>query len=195
MKKLIMGAVLGLGLAGLVVPTFAAGDNPTSGRKMLLKADKKIGVLAKNDDGIVAVTQEELDAAASTGGAFLTLCAQNGQSESEPLDLDGFSLNKKGILKFKAKGKASVKNILVKSGRTLKIVGKSSILSMMDGEALGGVSVRLSIGDHRVCTTFGSASKDDGKTFKAKNGTTPADCDDATLGCVPAGSPSGAFLD
>lgn len=191
MKKLMMVAVVGMGLAALVVPAHAG---PVSGKKILLKSGKKILVLSKNDTGIVAPTQAELDAAASAGGAFLTLCAENGQSGTQSLDLGGFKLNKKGILKFKAKGKAPVKVILAKTGRTLKIVGKSSILSMTEGEDLSGVSVRLTIGDVEMCTTFGDPSKDGGKIFKAKNGTAPADCDDVTLGCVPAGSPSGAFL-
>jgi hypothetical protein len=191
MKKLVMAAVVGIGLAGLVVPAFAG---PVSGKKTLLKNGKKILVLSKNDAAIVAPTQEQLDAAESAGGAFLTVCTQSGPSGTQELDVSGFSLNKKGILKFKAKGKAPVKGILVKSGRTLKIVGKSSIVPMMEGESLGAVSVRLTIGDMDTCTTFGAPSKDDGKIFKAKDGSAPADCDDATLGC-PVASPSGAFLD
>jgi len=187
MKKVMMVAVVGIGLAGFVVPALAG---PVSARKTLLKAGKKILVLSK-DAGLVAPTQGELDAASS---ASLTVCAENGASATEDLDVAAFGLNKKGILKFKVKGKAPVKVILLKSGKTLKIVGKSSIIDMMDGEALGGVSVRLSIGDMDTCTTFGSPSKDNGKLFKAKNGTAPADCSDLALGCVPAGSPSGAFL-
>lgn len=189
MKKLIMAAVVGMGLAGFVVPALA---NPVSGKKILLKNAKKILVLSKNDAGIVAPTQEELD---SASGAFLTVCAENGSVGTQALDVAGLSLNKKGILKFKAKGKAPVKGILVKTGRTLKIVGKDSIVPMTEGEDLGAVSVRLSIGDSHTCTTFEEASKDGGKIYKAKNGVAPADCDDVTLGCVPVGSPSGAFVD
>lgn len=188
MKKLVIAAVVGVGLAGLVVPASA---DPVTGRKVLLKAEKKLLLLSKNDDGIVAPTQEELDAAE---GASLTVCAENGSSATEVLDVAGFSLNKKGILKFKAKGKAPVKGILVKAGRTLKIVGKTSLLAMTEGESLGAVSVRLSIGGLDTCTTFAAPSKDDGKTYKAKDGLAPVDCADVTLGCVAGGSPSGAFL-
>lgn len=191
MKKLVMAAIVGIGLAAFVVP---ANADPVSGKKVLLKGGKKILLLSKNDAGIVAPTQEEIDAAASTGGAFLTVCAENGEGGSEELALESFKVNKKGIVKFTAKGKAPVKSILIKSGKTLKVVGKSSIVSMTEGESLGAVSVRLSIGDHDTCTTFGDPSKDDGKIYKAKDGTAPADCDDVTLGCVPTGSPSGAFL-
>jgi hypothetical protein len=191
MKRLMIVAVVGIGLAGLVAPASAG---PVSGKKILLKNAKKILLLSKNDAGIVAPTQEQLDAAGSTGGAFLTVCAESGASGTQELDLSGFSLNKKGILKFKAKGKAPVKGILVKSGRTLKIVGKSSILPMTLDESLGAVGVRLTIGDMETCTMFGSPSKDNGKIYKAKNGVAPAGCDDVTLGCVPGGSPSGAFL-
>jgi opacity protein-like surface antigen len=187
MKKLLMVAVVGVGLAGLVQPASA---DPVSGRKVLLKADKKILLLSKHDEGIVAPTPEELGSATS---AFLTVCAENGQSGTFELDVAGFKLNKKGILKFKAKGKAPVKKVLIKSGRTLKVVGKDSIVPMVEGTELGGVAVRLSIGDQDTCTVFSEPSKDTGKIFKAKNGTAPADCDDLTLGCV-GGSPSGAFL-
>lgn len=195
MNKWVMAVIVGLGVAGLAGPQVAtAADSGVAGKKALLKASKKVLLLVKNDAGIVAPTQEELDGAASVGGAFLTVCADNGESGSHELDPAGFSRNKKGVVKYTVKGTAPVKKVLIKSGRTLKVVGSDSIVPMEEGEELVAVSFRLSIGAQRTCTTFEEPNKDDGKLFKAKNGEAPDDCDDVTLGCDFVGSPSGAFV-
>ena len=186
MKKLLVAVVVGVGLVGLTVPAVAG---PVAGKKILLKQGKKIVTLAKNQTGVEAPTQAQLDSAT---GAFLTVCSANGQQADVMLPLGNFSLNKKGILKYKVKGTADVKKILIKGGKTLKIVGKSSIIPM--GETLGGVGYKLVVGEVENCAVFGAGSKDTGELFKAKDGTSPADCSDAAIGCVPLGSPSGAFL-
>jgi len=186
MKKLLVAVVVGVGLVGLSMPASAA---PVAGKKILLKQGKKIVTLAKKQTGIEAPTQAQLDSAT---GAFLTVCSANGQVAEETLDLSGFSLNPKGILKYKVKGKPlGVKKILIKPGKTMKIVGKNPVIPM--GEELGGVGYKLAIGEVENCTVFGAGKKDTGTLFKAKDGTAPTDCSDAMIGCVP-GSPSGAFL-
>lgn len=192
MKKVMLATIVATGLAGIALPVLA-GDYGIAGKKIQLKQGKKNGklvFLAKHDEGIQGLTQEEID---SASGAFLTVCAGNGQSGEVELPLSGLSVKGKGIVKFKAKGKVDgVKNALIKPGKTLKIVGKSTVVPMSEGQALEGVAVRLTIGDLRMCTVFGDPLRDDGATFKARGGTGPVDCDDVTLGCA---SPSGAFVD
>lgn len=197
MKKAIVATVVGAcALAFVAVPTLAV-DTGISAKKIQLKDNGKKGKLnfLSKDSGIAGLSAEDLAAVqGSAGGAMLDVCAANGQRGTEVLPYANWKVNKKGVMKYKAKGKVEgVKVITLKPGKTLKIVAKSAIVPL--DQAPGGVSVRLDLtGSDPMCTYFSAATakKDEAGLFKAKGATAPSDCSNATLLC---GSPSGAFLD
>ena len=197
MKKTLLTGALGFVIAALAAaPAFAG---PVEGRKILLKDNgkkEKINALLKGSgvEGISAAALEALQG--SPGGAMLDVCAGSGVVGSLELPYANWSTNKKGtLLKYKDKGNTSgIKVISLKPGKSLKIVGKNTVLEM--GAALQSVAVRLTVGDMKTCANYSDPKKDTGSQFKAKKGAAPSDCEDETLGCaVGDGSPSAAFLD
>ena len=78
------------------------------------------------------------------------------------------------LKKYKVKGKTTgVKSVVIKTGKTLKIVGKSSFIDM--GEELDGVGYKLVIGELEHCGYFSPCTKDTGKVFKGKKSPAPVD--------------------
>ena len=80
---------------------------------------------------------------------------------------------------------ASIKSVLVKSGKLLRIIGKGSGLGHSLATDPAPVAVTLTLGEHKYCMSFGGTTKfKEGTKFLAKTAPAPAQC-----------SPSGAFLD
>lgn len=190
----------------VVVAAFAVGanvasaiDHPLEGRKLLLKDGTVRGKLTflSKDANIAGPTAEELAALQLAGeDALLEVCAENGDQGEEDLAIDAFSVNKKGLVKYRVKGQTDgVKVITLKPGRTLKIVGKDPLV-LLD-EPTGGVGIRLTIGEHVDCARFpADTMKRDGEgRVKARRSAAPGACDDVSLGCAPVGSPNGAFVE
>jgi hypothetical protein len=84
-----------------------------------------------------------------------------------------------------AKG-AAVKSVLVKPGKTIRILGKGSALGHSLATNPAPVDVTLRLGDRRYCMRFGGTIQfKDGTKLLAKSAPAPGDC----------GSPSGAFVE
>jgi len=200
MKRTLLAGVIGLAIVASGVAPARAADNGVAGKMVLLKDNgkkAKLNALLK-DSSVAGITAEELATLqGSVGGALLEACAGNGASGSVELPWANWSMNKKGtLLKYKDKGNTSgIKVITLKPGKLIKIVGKTTVVSM--DAPLEGLGLRLTTGSETNCALFdpASAKKDVAGLFKAKKSSAPADCADGTLLCAPAGSPSGAFLD
>lgn len=178
-------------LAVLAAATPDANAQGLSGRNAIVQVNKKgkgkIVFLAKD---------AAIQAPSSPEGAFLELCSPTGGVGSLDLPVENWVVKPSGAAKYLVKGKPEgVKTALVKPGKTLKIVG-SSVGGLDMTAPLGSLGVRLTIGSLVQCALFtgDAVRKDDAGKFSGKQAAAPADCSDATLGCTPLGSPSGAFL-
>ncbi len=177
--------------AGLAGPS----DLPISANKLQLKSKngkEKLLFLSK-DPAIITPSTGSGDP--TVYGATVELCSGADGYALFELPASGWKNGK--VLKYVQKGgpPSGVKNMLVKSGRTMKIVGKDAGLDL--GAPQGQVAVRVTMGATRMCALFAgpSVKTDAVGVFDGRNATAGAvsDCEDATLGCAPS-SPVGAFV-
>ncbi len=197
MRTAMLPLVAVLGAVVLVTAPAVAADQPVSARKLQLKGNPagkgKLLFLSK-DAQLVAPTSGSADDPTLVG-ATVELCSGTGGYASFVLPASGWKGGK--VLKYVQKGgpPTGVKNMLLKAGRTMKIVGKSTGLDLAAPQ--GQVAVRVTMGTTRMCALFaGAAVKTDvAGAFDGRDAAAGAvvDCSDAALGCVTA-SPSGAFL-
>jgi hypothetical protein len=179
-----------LALAMVVAAEREASAQALSGRNAIVQVNKKgkgkVVFLAKD---------AAIQAPSSPEGALLELCSPSGGIGTLDLPVENWTVKPSGSAKYLVKGKPTgVKTALIKPGKTLKVVGAS--VGGLDMTApLGSLGVRLTFGTTVQCALFtgDAVRKDDAGKFSGKQAAPPADCSDATLGCVP-GSPSGAFL-
>jgi hypothetical protein len=186
--------VAGNAAAGLAGP---AGDQPISAVKLQLKRNsngkEKLLFLSK-DTALVAPAAGGADDPTAVG-ATVELCSGTGGYALFELPASGWKGGK--ILKYVQKGgpPSGVKNMLLKGGRAMKVVGKDAGLDLSAPQ--GQVAVRVTMGTKRMCALFaGAAVKTDAAGVfdgRAAAAGAVADCSDAALGCVVS-SPSGAFL-
>ena len=167
-----------------------------SGKKLLLKwrpdVTKKRLLKALSKDGSFSLGggPGSADDPVEQGGSLRVVSASgDGFDHRYPLPTSNWTyLKKKKPEKgYKFKQGDAIKTVLVKAGKQIKIIGKSTALGhslMTDPQP---VHVELRLGAQRYCMTFGgSVTYTADKKYLAKSAPTAAAC---------PGSPSGAFVD
>jgi hypothetical protein len=159
-----------------------------AGKKLLLK--DKAGKPQKRGLDCLAKTAITLGDGNSSGDDP-TLNGGSVRVRGATFD-DTYDLSKSG---WKYQGKAgqgkgykfkgtTIKSVLVKNGKLLRVLGKGSSLGHSLTTDPKPVSVTLTLGARKYCLAFAAGDFKEGTKFLAKDAPKPADC----------GSPSGAFL-
>lgn len=157
------------------------GDQPLSGKKLLLKGDPKKSLQVQSKD-IVAVGLSAEDDPTLEGGSLRVV--GNGFDDTYDLPASGWSLigkpdNRKGY-KYKDPGLANgpIASVTITNGKLLKATGKGDGLGHTIGESdPSPVGVELTTGTRRFCMSFGgTATLVPNKQFKAMDATAPGAC-------------------
>jgi hypothetical protein len=165
-----------------------------SGKKLLLKdkegkPNKRMVMLLSKDSGIaLGGGNGSADDPVQNGGALRIVSDAASFDTTYPLPSTRWKyVGKQGQGKgYKTTGGSPIKQIMVKPGKLIQILGKGSGLGHSLGTDPDPVRVILSLGGQQYCMSFGGAPKfTAGKKYLAKNAGAPASC----------GSPSGAFLE
>jgi hypothetical protein len=186
-------------LAVLVAMPVLATDRPISGTKLVLArstSGKEKLVFVSKDPSFLFPTIGGIDdpGTGSPGGALVELFSPAEPSASLAVPpgtgKPGWT-SKAGSTnahRFTNRGApdavSSVRSVLLKEGRLLKIVARETGLAL--AAAQGAVAIRITTGNLRNCTLFGPSTvrRDQANLFTAKNASSSAvaDCSDATLG-------------
>jgi len=161
---------------GVVVPgkLLLLKDNATKPKKRRLK-------LIAKDEAIGTGAENGSSGDPTLHGGFLKVVSANGDTFNTTYELPAASWRTKGKpgknKGYKLKKVGPIKTVLVKLGKSLKVVAK--------GEALGHtlvadpdpVHVALGLGSEVYCLTFGGETRfKPGKTYRAKKAPTPETC-------------------
>lgn len=176
--------------------TLMAVDQLLSGKKFLLKdkagkpQKRKVMVLSK--DASVALGTGD---PASSDDSSLRIVSTSGDGFDDTYVLNPANwspIKKKDPSKgWKYTKGDPIKKVLLKTGKSLKIIGKGSGLGHSLGTDPQPVDVVLTVAGQRYCMQFATS---DSKAFKADKKLLVKDAA-APMECPPLGSPSGAFID
>jgi hypothetical protein len=202
MSKTCRTAVAGLTIGLLLGAGAEATDHPVSGRKLVIKraasGTEKL-VFVSKDPALPFPAIGGPDDPASEDGAVVDVFTQNEGMVSflapAGLGKPGWIVRQgaRGVYKFvdpPPGGLSALRVLILKEGRLLKVVAKTTGLPLAG--PLGRVGVRVTTGSLRSCAGFDTATirKDDAGHYAAKNAPadTLADCSDASLsGLTPCG--------
>jgi hypothetical protein len=173
-----------------------ADDQPLGGRKLVLKDNankpqKRRLVLLSKEPSITLGGGPDSEDDPRTAGGSLRVGAGTAFDTTYPLAPANWqALKTKDPTKgWKYTKGIPIKKVLVKPGKSIKIVGKGGELEHTLATDPRPVDVVLTIGQQRYCWTFGGDVRfKEGKRYLAKNAGAPG-------ACPPAGSVSGAFLE
>jgi hypothetical protein len=173
-------AVLLAGFAAVAMAT----EHPHDAKSLALRAQPKGTSLAwvVKRPSVMA----PIDDPATTGGT-LVLASDGGESVMLDLPGSGWTTNSAGtVARFRNReapgGISLVKGAVVKTGKTLKVVARTSGLTL-DEAAQGAVSIRLVLGDDVYCSRCTAPIRDEPGRYVAKLCAAPA-------ACVPSSSSS-----
>jgi hypothetical protein len=173
-----------------------ADDQPLGGRKLLLKDDankpqKRRLLLLSKEPSITLGGGPDSEDDPRTAGGSLRVGAGTAFDTTYPLAPANWQAlkTKDPTRGWKYTKGIPIKKVLVKPGKSIKIVGKGGELEHTLATDPRPVDVVLTIGQQRYCWTFGGDVRfKEGKRYLAKNAGAPG-------ACPPAGSVSGAFLE
>ena len=164
-------------LGGVAVPgkLLLLKDNASKPQKRALKLITKDGVIG---DG----AGEGSAGDPTVHGGFLKVVSANGDTFNTTYDLPAESWRTKGkpgkVKGYKLKKVGPIKTVLVKLGKSLKVVAKGDALGHTLGDDPDPVHVALGLGSEVYCLTFGGETKfKPGKTYRAKKAPTPETCE------------------
>ena len=174
----------------MALPAFAA-DVPLPGKKLLLKdrpgKEKKrlVNALAKGGAITLGAGNASADDPVQHGGSLrVYTTAGDGFDDTYNLPAANWKyLGKQGANKgYKLKGATPIKTVVVKPGKQLKILGKGTGLGHSLAASPEPVSVVLTLGELRLCMTFGGAvTFKEQKKYLGKNAPAPGECPSTTL--------------
>lgn len=170
-------------VAGAEAPV-SGGKQPLSGKKLVMGGGPKkaLTVLSKDSIGLGGSADDPTNP--SNGGGSLRIVIGTELDTTYNLPSSNWSfIGKPGKVKgYKYKDKAlangPISQVVIKSGKQLKIVGKGSALAYEIGESNPDpVQLVFTMGMREFCLNFGGQTElKANKKFTAKNAPAPADC-------------------
>jgi hypothetical protein len=187
-------AALALCLA--IGATALAADQPITGAKLFLKrsasGNERIVFVSKDPNALFpAIGSADDPGTGNPGGALVDLFSTSepgGSSLAVPATnwtaKPGTTPSHRFFNRSAPDGLSSVRTVVLKRGRLVKVTGKGVGLALATSE--GAVGIRITTGSLRNCALFGSSTvrRDEAGVFDAHNATTAglADCSNTSLG-------------
>jgi hypothetical protein len=187
-------AALALCLA--IGATALAADQPITGAKLFLKrsasGNERIVFVSKDPNALFpAIGSADDPGTGNPGGALVDLFSTSepgGSSLAVPATnwtaKPGTTPSHRFFNRSAPDGLSSVRTVVLKRDRLVKVTGKGVGLALATSE--GAVGIRITTGSLRNCALFGSSTvrRDEAGVFDAHNATTAglADCSNTSLG-------------
>ena len=167
--------------------TVPGGGTPASGRRLILKDDpgkpRKRALVLLAKDPAIGRGAENADGTGDpvAHGGFLKVVSSTGDGFNTTYDLPADRWRYKGkrgkSKGYKLTGSGPIRAVLVKLGKTLKVVARGDALGHSLGADPGPVHVALGLGSERYCFSFGGQTKfKAGKQYVAKKAAAPGAC-------------------
>jgi hypothetical protein len=202
MEAARMRRILGLAIVCIVLATARVGvaaDQPLLGTKLVLRrtgAEERLSLVLRDPAVLFPAPGSADDPGTGTpGGATVemfsagegaaTLAVPAGLGTPGWRTTTGTHARHRFVNRDAPDGTSPVRSLLLKQGRRLTVVARSTGLPL--AIAQGMIGIRVTTGGVRNCALFDPASivRDVPGRFVARRAAAPADCSDATLGAPP----------